>query len=213
MNKQKTTHQDAAATTPQQAHALLPIERHPLQPFLPKESKLLMLGSFPPPKKRWAMEFFYPNRSNMMWEMMGLIFLGDSHALTDEKNKTFRLEAIKQLLEEKGIALYDTACAVRRLQNNASDKYLEVVENTDIATLLQRIPLCYDIICTGEKSATVLCEDYHAPLPAIGHFSTLQIGNRTLRLHRMPSTSRAYPLPLEQKAAPYAELFRSLQML
>ncbi len=172
-----------------------------------------MLGSFPPPKKRWAMEFFYPNRTNMMWEMMGLIFHGDSRALTDEKNKTFRLDAIKQLLEEKGIALYDTASAVRRLQNNASDKFLDVVEKTDIAALLQRIPLCCDIICTGEKSAGLLCEEYHAPLPAIGGFSTLQIGDRAVRLHRMPSTSRAYPLPLAQKAEPYAELFRSLQML
>ncbi len=190
-----------------------PIERHPLQPFLPPHSKLLMLGSFPPPKKRWAMEFFYPNRSNMMWEMMGLIFLGDARALIDEAHKTFRLDAIKQLLEEKGIALYDTAVAVRRLQNNASDKFLEVIEKTDLDTLLQHIPQCHDIICTGEKSASVLCNDHHAPLPAIGTYSMLHIGLRTVRLHRMPSTSRAYPLPLEQKAAPYTALFHSLQML
>lgn len=36
-------------------------ERHPLQPFLPANAKILMLGSFPPPKARWSMEFFYPN--------------------------------------------------------------------------------------------------------------------------------------------------------
>ena len=35
------------------------IERHPLQPFLPANAKVLFLGSFPPPKKRWCMEFFY----------------------------------------------------------------------------------------------------------------------------------------------------------
>ena len=37
------------------------IERHPLQPFLPAEARVLMLGSFPPPHARWSMEFYYPN--------------------------------------------------------------------------------------------------------------------------------------------------------
>ena len=31
------------------------IERHPLQPFLPSNAQILMLGSFPPPKERWCM--------------------------------------------------------------------------------------------------------------------------------------------------------------
>ena len=35
-------------------------ERHPLDPFLPSGARLLMLGSFPPQRKRWSMEFFYP---------------------------------------------------------------------------------------------------------------------------------------------------------
>ena len=42
------------------------IEIHPLEPFLPAKSKLLMLGSFPPQKKRWSMEFYYPNLNNDM---------------------------------------------------------------------------------------------------------------------------------------------------
>ena len=40
--------------------SLLNIEEHPLEPFLPANAKLLMLGSFPPQKKRWSMEFFIP---------------------------------------------------------------------------------------------------------------------------------------------------------
>ena len=43
------------------------IERHPLQPFLPANAQILMLGSFPPPKERWCMDFFYPNPQNDMW--------------------------------------------------------------------------------------------------------------------------------------------------
>jgi hypothetical protein len=34
------------------------IETHPLAPFLPANGKLLMLGSFPPPKTRWKMDFY-----------------------------------------------------------------------------------------------------------------------------------------------------------
>lgn len=54
--------------------SLLNIEEHPLEPFLPVNAKLLMLGSFPPQKKRWSMEFFYPNRQNQMWCIFGIIF-------------------------------------------------------------------------------------------------------------------------------------------
>lgn len=39
-------------------------EKHPLQPFLPENAKILMLGSFPPPKARWSMDFYYPNITN-----------------------------------------------------------------------------------------------------------------------------------------------------
>ena len=36
-------------------------ELHPLGFFLPENTRLLMLGSFPPPKARWSMDFYYPN--------------------------------------------------------------------------------------------------------------------------------------------------------
>ena len=45
------------------------IERHPLKPFLPENAKVLFLGSFPPPKKRWCMEFYYPNFLNDHWRL------------------------------------------------------------------------------------------------------------------------------------------------
>ena len=43
---------------------MIEIEKHPLEPFLPAKAKLLMLGSFPPQKKRWSMDFYYPNLNN-----------------------------------------------------------------------------------------------------------------------------------------------------
>ncbi len=48
------------------------IEYHPLFPFLPENTKVLFLGSFPPQRKRWSMDFFYPNFINDHWRIMGL---------------------------------------------------------------------------------------------------------------------------------------------
>ena len=189
------------------------VERHPLQPFLPPNARLLMLGSFPPPRKRWCMDFFYPNRTNMMWEIFGLVFYGDSQRLVDVPNKTFRLEDIKALLEERGIAIYDTACAVRRLSGNASDKDLEIVEKTDIPLLLSQIPLCHDIVCTGQKSFSVLTEYYGVPVPTMGTYNDFTIADRPMRLWRMPSSSRAYPMKLEEKAAYYRNLMQEIKIL
>lgn len=189
------------------------IERHPLQPFLPPNARLLMLGSFPPPRHRWCMDFFYPNRTNMMWEIFGLVFYGDPQRLVDAPHKTFRLEDIKTLLESRGIAIYDTACAVRRLSGNASDKDLEIVEKTDIPALLAQIPLCHDIVCTGQKSFSVLTEDYGVPVPAMGAYNDFTLAGRPMRLWRMPSSSRAFPMKLDDKAAYYRHMMQQIGLL
>ena len=203
---------------------MVEIEHHPLKPFLPPNARLLMLGSFPPPKKRWCFDFFYPNRSNMMWEIFGLVFYGDAQRLVDAENKTFRLFDIKTLLQEKGIAIYDTACAVRRLSGNASDKDLEIVEKTDIPALLSQIPLCHDIVCTGQKSFSVLTEDYGVPVPTMGTYNEFSLscspkigelseGLRGIRLWRMPSSSRAYPMKLEEKANYYRKMMQHIGLI
>ena len=53
-------------------------ETHPLQPFLPPNGRILFLGSFPPPKARWSMDFFYPNFINDFWRIMGLLHFCDA---------------------------------------------------------------------------------------------------------------------------------------
>ena len=52
-------------------------ELHPLEPFLPGNARILMLGSFPPKRIRWSMEFFYPNLQNDMWRIVGYLATGD----------------------------------------------------------------------------------------------------------------------------------------
>ena len=184
------------------------IERHPLQPFLPDNARLLMLGSFPPPKERWCMNFFYPNPQNDMWRIMGQIFYGEKQHFVE--NKVFKYEEIVSFCQKQGIAIFDTAQAVRRLQGNAADEHLEIVEQTDIAAILQQIPQCHDICCTGGKAAETLAEVLHTTTPKVSQYIETAFAGRAIRFCRMPSTSRAYPLSFDKKAAAYQHMFKEL---
>ena len=199
--------------TPTQHPAPVPTEEHPLRPFLPPHARLLMLGSFPPPRKRWCMDFYYPNFINDMWRVMGHIYHGDRNWFVDERARCFKKEAIVEFLLDKGIALYDTASAVRRLQDNASDKFLEVAAPADLPRLLARIPRCTAIATTGQKATDTLCDTLHISQPAIGNSSPFVAEGRELRLYRMPSTSRAYPMKLETKADFYRKMLEETGLL
>lgn len=192
---------------------LPPVERHPFEPFLPANAKVLMLGSFPPQSKRWSIKFYYPNFINDMWRILGLIFFDDKNRFVDVAAKKFKLNDIVDFCTETGIAMYDTATAVRRLKDNASDKFLEVVTPTDIPALLREIPQCQAIVTTGEKATDTLCQTFGTYAPSTGEYSEFRFDNSQMRLYRMPSSSRAYPLSLDKKAAAYHRLFSDLGMV
>ena len=215
------------------------IIEHPLKPFTPENARLLVLGSFPPPRERWSMDFFYPNFINDFWRICGIVFFGDRdhfvaraaevhrsdpQAPKQTLLKRFDRERIIAFCKEKGIALFDTASAVRRLRGNASDKFLEVARPTDIPALLSTMPKCQAIAVTGQKALETFIEancpisngvpinvkDIRIGEPVaikIPAGKSLMPANRELLFFRMPSTSRAYPLSLEKKAEYYCKLF------
>ena len=189
------------------------IEKHPLEPFLPAKAKLLMLGSFPPQKKRWSMDFYYPNLNNDMWRIFGILFFDDKDYFLNETRKAFCRERIIDFLNEKGIALFDTASSIRRLQDNASDKFLEVVEATDVTALLRQLPECKAIVTTGQKATDTLRQQFNIEEPKVGDYSEFIFEGRAMRLYRMPSSSRAYPLALDKKATAYRIMYQDLQIL
>lgn len=191
----------------------IPIENHPLAPFLPPNARILMLGSFPPQKKRWSMDFYYPNLNNDMWRIVGVLFFNDKDHFLNETKKAFCRERIIPFLEKKGMALFDTATSIRRLQDNASDKFLEVVEPTDVSELLRKLPACKAIVTTGQKATDTLREQFSVEEPKVGDFSQFVFEGRPMRLYRMPSSSRAYPLALDKKVAAYRIMYQDLEML
>ena len=193
------------------------IEYHPLKPFLPKNAKVLFLGSFPPQQKRWCIDFFYPNWINDHWRIQGWVFFGDKNHFVLEKEKRFNLDEIVRHCEEKGIAFFDTSTAVRRLKDNASDKFLEVVEPTDIAALTSQLPHLRAIVTTGEKATQTICTTLGIPeVPKVNTSVALPLGKFESSpsgeagrgvIWRLPSSSRAYPLSFEKKVEAYAKMF------
>lgn len=192
---------------------LPPVERHPLEPFLPKNGSLLMLGSFPPQRKRWSMDFYYPNLQNDMWRIFGLLFCGDRNRFLTDDRKAFDRERIVEFLNLKGIALFDTASAVRRLKDNASDQFLEIVEPTDLGALLRQLPRCRAVVVTGGKAAETAAGRFGCVVPAVGNCVNFEFEDRLMHLWRMPSSSRAYPMALERKAEVYRTMFESEGMI
>ena len=96
-----------------------------------------------------------------------------------------------------------------REQDNASDKFLRVVETVDLPAVLARLPRCRHICTTGGKATEVLLSLLpDAPkMPKTGETLPFTLVNRNLTLTRLPSTSRAYPLSLQKKAAAYRAFF------
>lgn len=189
------------------------IEQHPWKPFYPKGATLLLLGSFPPPKKRWSINFYYPNWQNDMWRILGLIFFNDLSFFEIREKKMFDEKKIRKFLTEKKIALSDVALQAIRGKGNASDQYLEVIESIDLKRELDLLPQCRIIVSTGQKSCDVLNRTFSRLLdrslesPTIGNYREIQWDTRSIRWYRMPSSSRAYPKSIQEKALMYQKLF------
>ena len=189
------------------------VEFHPLKPFLPTNTKILFLGSFPPPVARWSMEFFYPNWINDFWRIQGSIHFGDKTFFELPGEKRFDKERIMEFCNEKGIALFDTARVVRRLKGNADDNFLEIVEGTNVFSLLEQMPECHTIVTTGGKASAELQGYFEkngikVKIPKVGEYvSLITPDERDCVWWRMPSSSRAYPMKLEKKAEYYERLF------
>ena len=168
------------------------------------------------------MPFFYPNYINDHWRIQGAVFYADPLHFVDAVHKCFRYDAVVEHARRLGLAYYDTATAVRRLADNASDKFLEVVEPTDVRALVARLPHLRAVVTTGELATRTLCDMFEvARVPAIGSPVTLVKAPRTsadfapsaqgeggVELYRLPSSSRAYPLAFDKKVQAYEVMFR-----
>ena len=187
------------------------IELRPFPPFLPPNTTVLMMGSFPPAAEKRAMEFHYPNFQNDMWRVYGLVFFGNAMHFQRVGEKAFDAEKIKAFLTERGIGSCPGVRRAIRTHGNASDAYLKVVETVELPEILEKIPQCRRICTTGGKATEILLALLETEVRAkdfkTGATITARCGDRDLLVTRLPSTSRAYPMKLEKKAEAYRKFF------
>ena len=191
------------------------IETHPFAPVLPPQATVMMMGTFPPTAEKRAMAFHYPNFQNDMWRVYGLVFFNDAAHFQVAGEKRFDAGRIRAFLVDRGIALCPSVHRAVRGQGNAADKFLTVVEPVDLAGVLAQLPLCRRIFTTGGKATEVLLDllPQKTQTPKTGGHIPFPYQERALELWRLPSTSRAYPLGLEKKAAAYRMFFEAAGLL
>lgn len=98
---------------------------HPFPPLYNKDSRILILGSFPSVKSR-EQKFFYGHPQNRFWKVISTVFECDEPKTIEEK---------KQFLFENGIALWDVigSCNI----TGSSDSSIKNVKVNDISEILK----------------------------------------------------------------------------
>ena len=99
--------------------------RHPFPPLYNKDSKILILGSFPSVKSR-EQKFFYGHPQNRFWKVISAVF---------ECNEPETIEEKKKLLLENDIALWDVIATCEITES--SDSSIRNVEVNDISKILE----------------------------------------------------------------------------
>ena len=116
------------------------MEQHPFPPFIDKNSKVLILGSFP----SFASQkegFYYGHPQNQFWKILAKLF--------DEKEPK-NIEEKKEFLQRHRIALWDMVAGCER--ETSLDSALKNIKVNDIASLMKKFPNIEAIFFTGRKS-------------------------------------------------------------
>lgn len=135
------------------------VEKHPWNYFIPKGAETLIIGTFPPTRKNWSFDFFYPNKMNLFWGVMSAISGIDLKAYSDMEDVALR----KHLLETLKAGITDMGKTILRNNDSSLDENLDIIEYMDIEALLQMHPSIEKIIFTsssGRTSAAKWFENY-----------------------------------------------------
>lgn len=122
---------------------------HPLQPIYTKDSKILILGSFPSVKSREA-NFYYSHPANRFWKILPILYQSECLDTIEEK---------KQFLYNNNIALYDVIqqCTI----TGSSDSSIKDVIVNDISDIISKSKITK--IYTNGSMAHKLYQKYMYP--------------------------------------------------
>ena len=129
------------------------IQKHPFPPLFDKDSRLLILGSFPSVMSRETM-FFYGHPQNRFWKVIASIFDEKVPSSIDEK---------RELILKNHLALWDVIaeCEIE----GSSDASIKNAKANDLSVILKNAPI-QKIIVNG-KTAEKAYNKYIEPVTGI----------------------------------------------
>ena len=134
-------------------------------PIFDKDSRVLILGSFPSVKSR-AIDFYYGNKQNRFWKLICGYFGEEIPQSTEEK---------KDFLKRRKIALWDMVVSCEII--GSADASVKNAVKADLSEVINNAPI-EKILLNGALSYQLFMEDY---------------ANLTISYAKMPSTSPANP--------------------
>lgn len=127
------------------------LQKHPFEPFFDENSKVLILGSFPPNDFISSQnEFFYPSGKNRFWKIMETIFDLDKDTLFKGS-----VNDKKAFLKSKHIAISDIFEMCDRKEGSSADKDINIdnCEIRDISQIIKKAKIKRIFLTIGEDTA------------------------------------------------------------
>lgn len=128
---------------------------HTIEPVCQKDSRVLILGSFPSVVSR-KKNFYYANTQNRFWKVMAAVF---DEEISDRKDFCLRHR----------IALWDVIASCHI--HGSSDASITDVKVNDIAGLIQNTDI-HVIFTTGTKAYTLFKKYIQVSIPVVSLPST-----------------------------------------
>lgn len=168
--------------------------------------KILILGNFPPHRKRWDYEFYYPNKLNNFWRILASV---SGKPLKEMKGEAAVLER-KRLMEKLRVGVYNIAKTIQRKGHSARDTDIKITEFNDVLSIIYKHKELRKIILAGysaKNSATRKFMEYlvlnkipfekPAQIKPGAEFK-IKLKNRKIQCVILNSTSTAFPIKQEK---------------
>ena len=127
---------------------------HPYQPYIPKGSKKLIVGTLPPPRfttgdlKDGDVDFCYGSRDGQLWIILNRIFKLNLKFETTEE----AIQQRKNFLINNQIGICDMVDYAMREKIDASDLGMKEVNLRDMVKILREHPSVETLLFTGGNS-------------------------------------------------------------
>lgn len=146
---------------------------HEIKPFIQKDSKILILGTFPSPKSR-EFGFFYGHPRNRFWMVLSKLFNEKCPESIEEK---------KAFLEKHKIALWDvigscviTGASDSSIKDPVPNNIEKAIKGTDIKQIFttgQKANSLYKRFCQKETGIEAIALPSTSPANAAANLESL----------------------------------------